>query len=294
MPASIRPFERADRDQLTALVNLHVAAVIPGVAVSVNAVLSQLEREPGEVVVDPWVEDRKCLVALIGDRLVAAALVHRFSGRQTVPEWARGAGDVRWLLALRSEGEAGLELARAVGRLFDEWGVTNRYADGALPAPACYGVPDVWPHVAAIYRASGFHPTRRELVLVARCEDLVGPALPGAVTHRQIGHLGARIGLRSDGEELGHIEIGEIRAELTRSHSTQSWTDVGNVVTAGTGDRQALVAALYGAAAEWLLLGGVTRLLDYWSPDDDSEHDLEARLAIGFEELVRIERGWVA
>lgn len=38
-----RPFERRDRDQLTSLVNLQVAAVIPGVVLSVNAVLSQLE-----------------------------------------------------------------------------------------------------------------------------------------------------------------------------------------------------------------------------------------------------------
>jgi hypothetical protein len=46
MPVAVRPFERRDRDQLTSLVNLHVAAVIPGVVLSVNAVLSQLEHEP--------------------------------------------------------------------------------------------------------------------------------------------------------------------------------------------------------------------------------------------------------
>jgi len=53
MSVAIRPFERRDRDQLTALVNLHVAAVIPGVVLSVNAVLGQLEREPQETIVDP-------------------------------------------------------------------------------------------------------------------------------------------------------------------------------------------------------------------------------------------------
>jgi hypothetical protein len=30
MPGTSRPFHRDDRDQLTALVNLHMAAVIPG------------------------------------------------------------------------------------------------------------------------------------------------------------------------------------------------------------------------------------------------------------------------
>jgi len=37
----IRLFSRSDREQLTALVNAHVAAVIPGVTVSVNGLLNQ-------------------------------------------------------------------------------------------------------------------------------------------------------------------------------------------------------------------------------------------------------------
>ena len=49
----VRPFRRADREQLTALVNDHIQAVVPGVSVSVNTVMSQLERDPGEFIVDP-------------------------------------------------------------------------------------------------------------------------------------------------------------------------------------------------------------------------------------------------
>ena len=44
----VRPFRRADRDQLTQLVNAHAEAVVPGMSVSVNTVLSSLERQPGE------------------------------------------------------------------------------------------------------------------------------------------------------------------------------------------------------------------------------------------------------
>ncbi|HEX8929440.1 MAG TPA: N-acetyltransferase, partial [Actinomycetota bacterium] len=47
----VRPFRRSDREQLTALVNAHVQAVV---SVSVNTVMSQLERDPGEFIVDPW------------------------------------------------------------------------------------------------------------------------------------------------------------------------------------------------------------------------------------------------
>ena len=57
-PIEIRPFRRSDRDQVTALVNAHIEAVLPGVSVSANAVLSRLEREPGEYLVDPGVVAR--------------------------------------------------------------------------------------------------------------------------------------------------------------------------------------------------------------------------------------------
>ena len=80
MPSSIqvRPFRRGDRDQLTQLVNAHVAAVVPGVSVSVHTVLSQLERQPGEFITDPWVSDRATLVAEQGGRVQAAAHLLRY------------------------------------------------------------------------------------------------------------------------------------------------------------------------------------------------------------------------
>ncbi|WP_211261362.1 hypothetical protein [Pseudonocardia acaciae] len=41
-------FRRSDRDQVTKLVNARAAAVVPGAGASVNAVLTQFEREPDE------------------------------------------------------------------------------------------------------------------------------------------------------------------------------------------------------------------------------------------------------
>ena len=79
MPSiEVRTFTRADRDQVAELVNAHVEAVLPGVSVPVNAILSQFEREPAEYVVDPWAVQRATLIAVVRDRVVAAAhLVRR-------------------------------------------------------------------------------------------------------------------------------------------------------------------------------------------------------------------------
>ena len=74
MPAiEVCPFRRSDRDQLTGLVNAHAAAVVPGMSVSVHTVLSQLERQPGEFITDPWVSERATLVVEQDDRIAAAA-----------------------------------------------------------------------------------------------------------------------------------------------------------------------------------------------------------------------------
>ncbi|MGH2672930.1 MAG: GNAT family N-acetyltransferase, partial [Actinomycetota bacterium] len=161
MTIEVRPFRRDDREQVTALVNAHVQAVVPGVSLSVNAVMSQLEREPGEFIVDPWVAERATLVAVERDRVVAAAHLHRYSAHDHVGESYRDAGEIKWLLCWRDapfwpDTGAGDALARACVSHLEKWGVSRLYADGALPVPGVYGVPDAWPHVQAIYERAGF------------------------------------------------------------------------------------------------------------------------------------------
>jgi hypothetical protein len=94
----VRPFHRGDRDQLTKLVNAHAEAVVPGISVSVNTVLSSLERQPGEFIVDPWVSERVTLVAEQRSRVVAAAHLLRYFPDERAGEPARDAGEIRWLL----------------------------------------------------------------------------------------------------------------------------------------------------------------------------------------------------
>ena len=94
----VRSFRRSDRQQVTALVNAHVAAVIPGVSLSVAAVMSSLGRDPGEHIVDPGVVERVTLVAEQRQRIVAAAHLLRYGADDRVAEGYRDAGEIRWLL----------------------------------------------------------------------------------------------------------------------------------------------------------------------------------------------------
>jgi hypothetical protein len=94
----VRRFRRDDRQQVTRLVNIHAGAVIPGMATSVNAVMSQLQREPGEFIVDAWVVERATLVAEQRGRVVAASHVLRYANAECVSDWYRNAGELRWFL----------------------------------------------------------------------------------------------------------------------------------------------------------------------------------------------------
>lgn len=293
MSVAIRPFERRDRDQLTALVNRHVAAVIPGVVLSVNTVLGQLEREPEETIVDPWVAERCCLVAERPDGIVAAVLLHRFRGGDDVSESYRGTGELRWLLCGPDATDAGASLMAAALARMQEWRVRSVGADCSLPALACYGIPDSLPHLRALLLEAGFTgPTRTERVLVASCEALVGFSEHGTDVSRALGRLGTRFTISRDALELGFIEVCDEPIGMARSSSAVRWADVGDLVVHRLDDYRAALPALLSAAADWMLLGGVSRLIAYWSSTDGQPEELAALERAGFRQLVCTERGF--
>jgi GNAT superfamily N-acetyltransferase len=180
----VRPFRRPDREQLTALVNAHVQAVVPGVSVSVNTVMSQLERDPGEFIVDPWVAERSTLVAEQRGRMVAAAHLLRYGTGAEVGETIRGAGEINWLLYWPeasywpdSTAAAGTLMAACLDQL-RRWPATRSSADGALPAPGVYDLPEQWPHIRRRGVATWLVGQAADWLRLARVERLLEYAWP--------------------------------------------------------------------------------------------------------------------
>jgi len=114
----------------------------------------------------------------------------------------------------------------------------------------------------------------------------------GISVTRTLGLLGARFTLSADDAELGFIEVCEAPAEMARSSIAARWADIGNLILREGVDPADAMPALLSAAADWLLLGGVTRLVDYWAEDVDSPSYLEHLERAGFHVLVRNERGF--
>ena len=296
----VRPFRRADREQLTALVNAHIQAVMPGVSVSVNTVLSQLERDPGEFIVDPWVAERATLVAEQRGRVVAAAHLLRYGTGGDVGEAYRDSAELNWLLYWpqanhwRDSPEAAGALMAACLERLGAWGTGHWHADGALPAPGVYGIPAQWPHLRELYEQAGFvHDGHVELVLLARVDELPEPSAPpvdGLVVRRSVGESGTRL-LAQDGEAFaGFVEVDANLVQGGRLAHLGGWADVANLHVAEAYRRRGVGTWLVGQAADWLRLARVDRLLAYAWPEEGDLLGLLGR--VGFRELTRTAKGW--
>jgi GNAT superfamily N-acetyltransferase len=312
MPSvEVRPFRRSDRDQLTQLVNSHAEAVVPGMGVSVSTLLSSLERQPGEFIEDPWVQERMTLVAEQAHRIAAAAHLLRYFADERAGNAARDVGEIHWLLfwpeapagnpCWPDATDAADALITACIRQLERWGVTRQQASGELPVRGIYGMPEQWPHIRALYERAGFaHTGHTEIVYLARIDDLPRPATPpiaGLSVRRSAGMNGTRLSAVLNDDVIGYIEV-ETLDEGERLSRHGGWADIGNLRVTGQYRRQGVATWLLGQAADWLQLAQVERLLDYaWLEGRDpmgcDYAGYRAFLpAVGFRELTRNQRGW--
>jgi GNAT superfamily N-acetyltransferase len=179
--------------------------------------------------------------------------------------------------------------------------VTRQHADGELPVPGVYGVPEQWPHIAALYRRAGFtHTGHTEVVYLAQVKDLPSadaPPLDGLAVRRSVGINGCRFSAVLGEEVIGYIET-EVLDKAERMSRHGGWADVGNLHVASPYRRRGVGSWLLGHAADWLRLAGANRLLNYaWLEGTDpgglNYDDYRAFLsAVGFRELARTARGW--
>lgn len=294
----VRPFRRSDREQLTRLVNHHVAAVVPGVSVSVQTVLSQLEREPDEFIVDPWVSERVTLVAEQRERLVAAAHLLRYADEERVGPTYRNIGEIRWLVCWPPESPwadataVGDRLAVACVEQFRQWRVARQAASGDLPAPAVYGVPEQWPHIRGIYERAGFrHIGDTQVILLSTVDTLprADMPLPNLSCRRTVGINGTRFTAYQGDRAIGYLEVEDL-GDHERLPRHRGWAEVGNLNVDEGYRRKGVGTWLFGAAADWLALANTDRLFKPSSPELQTE--LAFYQGLGFTELTRTARGW--
>ncbi len=209
------PFEPSQLPQLLDLVNLHLAAVLPGWALSGTFLAEHLERDRTEPITDPWVEERVTLCAFDAGRLLAAAHLLRYGEGPEVGDGLKGAGEIDWFVSLPDRHDAAAELLKTVRERLATWGVGQIYTwPAGLPTVPMTGVPDAWPHVAKALHATGHRPDdrrgHRESLYGGRLDAVPAPGEPpepGLAVGRTAGPWGTRFSALAGGEEVGFCEV---------------------------------------------------------------------------------------
>jgi GNAT superfamily N-acetyltransferase len=262
----VRPFARHDRDGLTSLANRHITAVLPGGAVPVATLLSQMERDVAEYIVDPWVIDRHTIVGLEADRVVAAAHLKRYGDDDRVGVGVRNAAEVAWIIGDPAHLDAGTSVLEAAMARMREWGARIWHADGALPCLGVYGIPDAWPHVEQLLVDAGFDDDggQIEVVYAGDISSIPepGPApQDGVALRRVVGPLGTSFEAWIGRERVGVFEVedshGISNAQIAR------WADEANHWVRPEHRGRGIGTWLVRHGCAWLRLGGKDRLLAY-------------------------------
>jgi GNAT superfamily N-acetyltransferase len=287
-------------DQLTGLLNAHLDAVVPGFALPAAYLAERLTRDPGEAIVDPWVLRRRTLVAVERERVVAAAHLLRYGATADVGPAFHNVGEIAWLLAWPSACDAAeAVLAAGLSRLAD-WGAEAQWlCTGSMFVPTVSGVPDTWPHIAAILRAAGYapEPEREEVLYAGRIDRLEPPAAPpieGLVLARRMCDFAPRFAAELAGESIGLFDVGSDVTAGGTLPALAGWADPWNLWVDERYRSQGVGSWLVRSAVPYLRLAGCDRMLVTVAVDDERAGAGRFYERLGLVRLARLDRAWTA
>lgn len=221
---TIREFREEDLPQLTLLINLHITMLIPAWGLPSAFIRSHLDLNPEQNIIDPWVIERKTLLAFSGEKLVAAGHLLRYGTGEDVSESYHNTGDIAWFVFFPEFKEDAKALLDACLAAMREWGVLRIGAwDSGLPIPCTVGIYDKWPHLAQLFREAGFRPKpeREEAVwggAIKRYRGGYAYALGGfSIIERE-----ERFIARMHGEQIGYCLV---KSDLTHQGAVPALKD---------------------------------------------------------------------
>lgn len=281
----VRRFHRSDRADLTRIANAHVAALLPGAQLSTQRVLAQLEDEPQEIVTNPWVDARSCLVAERGGTVVSLALVVHYSDAPETSESLRGLTSLRWVVGDVDDTEA----LDAVVAAATQWALAHRSRElgyeGVMPVPGCHGAPEAWPHVIDALDRNGFDVGFDSLETWGKTPVLASEPV---TLSRSVGICGTRFSKLDHTGVVGFLEVEAADSDRGAFPGSGRVFDIGNF-SVRPGARESERDRLLQAGEDWCARAGASWLIAYVDAQDAAEAEWMA--THGFTKLGSCRRG---
>lgn len=297
----ILPFESRHLLALQRLVNVHLSAAVPGWTLSAEYLAQHLQYDDTEDITEPWVSERRTLLAVDRGQLLAAGRLLRYGDGPEVSDSYREVGTISWLVARPDQPAGAAALLKAADEQFSAWQVSRVYGwDTGLPVYALWGVPDCWPHIADALSAAGYLtdlPPRRAALYggtlagtpepdAAPIADLTLRRTSGAVD-------GPRFAALLDGKELGYCEW---NVDLSRGGllpGMRGWACLQNLIIEQDWRNQGIGRWIVQHGVAWARNAGCDRVII--SVADENEQAGAARFyrRFGWDIFVRETHGWL-
>ena len=293
----IERFRDEHLPQLTSLVNLHLGALAPGWALPAPALAELLARNPGEYVVDPWVRERATLCALEGGRIVAATHLLRYGDTADVGATYRAAAEINWLYSLPTHSNAAKRLLAVAEHQISVWQPSMVWFEGNAPLGPFAGIPDAWPHIAALLAAAGYQPdpAHDEAVFGGLLGDLparLAPPLRDLDMQRSVGTFGVRFTALHGGQAIGACECIADMTEGGALPALQGWAQLSEFAVDESWRNRGVGMWLIQQVVVWLRLAGCKRIVLSVAAGDEAAGAGRFYERCAWHLLVRSRRGW--
>jgi GNAT superfamily N-acetyltransferase len=295
--ATIRPFKIDDLPQLTQLINTHIAMLIPTWGLPSELILSRLEKNPDEPVIDPWVIERATFCAFVGENLVGAAHLLRYGDTEPVNENHHKHGDIAWLVfEPECEAEAKALLASCHAQM-KGWEVKSLGAwETGLYIPCFTGISDNWPHIGKLFYEAGYRPKPE------RAEAVFGGGFDGIYSAREIPDKFAMkqritaneiaIGLHRYGERVATIEAKIDCSENDTKPALKTWAELSEVEVAENWRRQGIGRMLIAYLVFLLKKTEASQVVFTVAKDDEEAGAGAFYQSFGWKPFSRSQDGW--
>lgn len=299
MPPVLEIFQPSHLPQLRELMNQHLSAVVPGWALPEAEISRYLTRNPDQYVIDPWVVERQTLCVLERERVVAAAHLLRYGEGGEIGVDYQNACDIAWLVFWPEHQDAAEQLLSACHDQLRTWEAEHIYAwDSHLPAVVSGGIPDVWPHLHALFHEAGYRPNpdRDEAIFGGGFEGVAPPSKAPS------DELTLKRSLKNDrgmcfSAMLGGQEVGwcQCVSDLTYGGARpamRGWAELSELYIDEAWRRRGVGTWLVGHVVAWLQQAHCDRIVFSVARDDELAGAGAFYNGLGWNSFTRMQDGW--